>query len=905
MSISFGPFKSTVPLVSVEEVLISSAQQATVSTGAIMRTDNQKDDGTLDITVQLSNEIVLEPPPQVKVGNWIYFTYNKEEADTLVQNPKEAKKSIRSMDQLSGLTVKLVLDEAEFEITDMQVSFRHDDQFSTLPIRSNKIRRTLRIPAGDLKYADLYMVVASFSEYKNIITLGNIAHHTILEEGRVPEEAYLYKLTQSVPSFGLEDTIWPGPVHIYQDILMAGQQHKDEGDHPRLTKVPVPNIKVKDMRILTMVQKTSPSYVPPNRARPYISPLEVSRRDNEVVNGMFSFDLSAYISTNSSLNGIMTNTQSLLSSVEIKDIIIHQRQTGLAARGNSQTPTAISYCGIDATRGFHPVASLGNGCEILNTLDNGNSILNVSFVDTTLFNDGPGAAEYKVEILLVDRAIEVVEDITTQLNNMVSQAVNRLTLRRERGSPQLYARAIATYLNLIEFLFGNVEQTFSLYTKDYWRMNMLAMMYGPQVGDQEKMQLMTAIDGFIQQLNTLVQKAPMATVTTANYRSKIGSSNSQSLLTYHHGFGEKLYLQPPKTGLEYIDRSLSSPIAAIPQISYNNYTSRAQSELDKYGIDSPSAANVNQYGFLSPSAVRLGPGHRVQTTDLELSNTPLLPLMQSALNTDISLNASKQENPAVQSLNILRSAGIAVLPLKVPLKKEVISPDVVNPPLVAASDYLSSNSSFYLANLSGSEVSGSQRSIIRSSAREALITSPLVATLVDQTMLNFVPTKTMANTDTLGGSVAVIKNNETEGQVLVNSTAMTAATNFGSLVGVQYLSAYDPDMGVMQQNWKTLDKVTFEDARDANRPLICRLRKITNTITLNPIIQLDPMATYFVLGPITVRSSTLLPVPTLAPPQNFGKAYVDRLTALGTEILYSDNGTVLDVEEGSKAFEGA
>jgi hypothetical protein len=901
MSISSGPYKSTIPVVNVEEVQLSLAQQDLEFATGIMRTGSAVSPDTLDITVQMSNEIVFKPPPQVKIGNWIHFTFDEEEALELTRKRGQTKNRIRSMATSNSLTVKLVLDAAEFSVTDTQVEFLKNETVSTLPIRCNKIRRTLRIPTGDLKNANLYMVVASFSEHRNYIKIGNISHHTILEQGRVPATAALYKLAESVPRYGEVGSIWPGPVHHHDQRLMAGARHSNLAKQPYVTAAVVPNIKVKDMRILAAVQNTSPSYVPPNRIRPFISPLEISRTASGTAQGMFSFDLAAYIAVNSSLSGIMLNDASLLNSVAIKDIIIYQRPSGKSPAGNSLTPTGIPYCGLNAVKGFEPVARLRNGCEILNTLDNGNSILNVSFKDNTVVDRGVGYAEYKVEILLGDRANEVVASGVAQLTNLINQATTRLTLRRERGPAQLYARTIETYLNLIEYLFG--MGVFGSYTKEYWRNNMLAMMYGPQVGDQEKMQLMTAIEAFIQQLNNLIQKVSIATATTANYNSKMGQSSKQNVLTYHHKFTNKLYLQGvSNVGLGYVDDNIQDLDGVIPQISRPDYRSRTYQEIDKYNVANSNATGVNQYGYLSPSFIGLGRTRRVSTAALAISNDPALPLLQSNLNTNVALDVEPRQQAPAQRLNILRAAGVGIAPLKVPLKKEVIAPDVVNPPPVAASDYLSSNSSFYQANREANEISGSQRSIIRSAAREALTASPLVATMVNQTMINFAPPRPMVNTEPLNGALAVVKNNE-DPEVVVNSTALAATTNFGALTAVQYLEAYDLELGVKQQFWRPLNATVFAAAEESGRPLICRLRKITNTINTNPAIELDPMAAYFVVGSITARATLEPRDPKLDPPSSFGESYVNMLTTLGPQILYSSDGAMAEHGEVENKYD--
>ena len=759
MSVSFGPYKSTIPFVNVEEVQLATARQDAAFASGIIRKGKKPRPGALDITVQLSNEIVLDPPPQVKIGNFVYFTLDRSEVEGLVATPAAGLINlIQNADLGNSITLKLVLDPSEFVPTATRTDFLSPDSGATssLPIRSRKTVRTLRLPfhADELK-ANLYMIVASFREHSGQIQIGNISQHIILQNGRVPTTAVLYALATSSPKYGTQDSIWPGPIHEHNHKLMAGPYHIHD-EHPEVIKKEIPNIKVKDMRVLTLAANSSPSYVPPNRVRPYISPLEVSRGADGIAHGMFSFDISTYISTNSSLAGIMTNQASLLGSVDIKDIIIYQKPSGQGAKSNPLTPVALTYCGLNATRDFVPVASLNNGCEILNTLDNGNSILNISFVDNAVIERGVGFAEYKVEILLVDRATEVVTNVVTQLNNMVSEANNRLVLNRERGSTRLYARTIETYLNILQYLFGN--NVYRPFTKDYWQSNMLAMMYGPQQGDKEKMLLMRTIEVFIQQLNNIIQKTPMATVTSPTFRSMIGSSNKQSLLTFHHKFNNKLYLQGVKdVGLSYVDSSIQNVNSAIPQISHSNYTSRAFQEIDKYNIANSNANSVNKYGFLSPAYVGLGRLVRIYTTSLEIPNDPILSLLNSNLNTNLTLNIEPHRDPPAKRLDVLRTAGVALVPLKVTLKKKVLVPGVVNPPLAPASDYLSSNSSFYLANLEENEISGSQRGIIRYQVRSALTEAPLVATIVNQTMLNYVPAQLLSKTTCRGTSYQVLQ----------------------------------------------------------------------------------------------------------------------------------------------------
>ena len=51
-----------------------------------------------------------------------------------------------------------------------------------------------------------------------------------------------------------------------------------------------------------------------------------------------------------------------------------------------------------------------------------------------------------------------------------------------------------------------------------------------------------------------------------------------------------------------------------------------------------------------------------------------------------------------------------------------------------------------------------------------------------------------------------------------------------------------------QQNWTVLDENAFSQAQQSNSSLICKLAPVANTVAMNQNIQMDPMASLFVLG---------------------------------------------------------
>ena len=156
----------------------------------------------------------------------------------------------------------------------------------------------------------------------------------------------------------------------------------DRSGYPKVEGMRVPNIRIKDLRVASLAAAALPTYTSVDTQQPFLSALEVSRNKLGAINGMFSFDLFKFIEINSSLSGILKNDASLINSVEVKEINIWRKQSDIPAPGNSLTPVPKASCGIAKKSKFKRVATLDQGCVVLDTPNNnGDKILDISYVD--------------------------------------------------------------------------------------------------------------------------------------------------------------------------------------------------------------------------------------------------------------------------------------------------------------------------------------------------------------------------------------------------------------------------------------------------------------------------------------------------------------------------------------------
>ena len=121
-----------------------------------------------------------------------------------------------------------------------------------------------------------------------------------------------------------------------------------------------------------------------------------------------------------------------------------------------------------------------------------------------------------------------------------------------------------------------------------------------------------------------------------------------------------------------------------------------------------------------------------------------------------------------------------------------------------------------------------------------------------------------------------------------DSNSLTNMVNYGLISEVQYLEPYDEKQGVKKQNWKRLDSITFENAKKANSPLVCRTQKISNTVELSPDINIETMGSVFIIGE-SKRKTVIVAAPTIERDDKL----IEQIININNDLVYSSDTSPL------------
>jgi|7_EtaG_2_1085326.scaffolds.fasta_scaffold00053_10 hypothetical protein len=939
MTVSSGPFHGPIPFLNIQDVTVDGMDSRVV-------------------TVLLSSELVSFTSQIVKFGNFVWFTDDPIKAAEMCHDHQKLKQLIRT----AGPKNKFMFNSPQSEFirgdtVDLQLG-----QY----VNSRDIVRTFGGKEGGLSFGlanspSLYIVATAFRQHNNLITIGNVVRETILEQNKTPLTAELYSLLETVPSYGLSGSVWPGAVHeneasilggehihphvnssdwtTHQNdsdvgdnkhrssgryvphshpaatgigpsspvgdtsslVLMAGNKHVQRA-HPKLSSQTILNTKVIDNRVLTLGSNVSPTFYIEETDNPYLSPVQLSRNSQSIINGMFSFNISKFIEDNTKLKGVIKNTESLLTTVRLEDVIIYQKPSGPAPKGNQLTPVGKVSCGIGQASRFKKVASWGDGLEVLNTDNNGNRILDITFMDPTSAGMSSGHVEYRVEILLSDRSKEVIERLVSIMQANIKECEDLLVtlLFRPPGSqntgPGPYGSLIEKYLTTLEFLFGS--DVFSPWTRTYWSENLLAMAYSYNDDGQAHREyrsrhskIIEMVNTFITKLNNLIKSAPMSTVQATNFHSKIYNSKKDNTLRLVKIFDDKLQIQGSNNvGLGYIDNNVASE-TVTPNMPFETFSGRTMDEIQKFNISNPDAMNINTYGYMSPSYVGLG-NNSVSTTSMQVDISQMLPLINSSQSPNPGFDPEPTKPNPISKLEILASSGVSITALKVGLRKLVNVPEVVEGNEVSSHNIFGGDSTFLHASTGVSSFSGSTEpeTLVSNQQQQHINASaPLVQNLVDETVTGFQPQTQLNNASMLQGSLMLNSVTQNPG-IIAASSPVSAFASFGLTAQVQYLAPYNESTGVNQQNWTILDQNAFNQAQQSNSSMICRLTPVANTVAMNQNIQMDPMASLFVLGndrAIERDVSTIKDIIDDLAASDMTQQKIDQIEALGRDTIYA------------------
>jgi hypothetical protein len=848
-----GPYKRLVPFVNLQEI----------------RVDTNAETDKLNISLLVSNELTILPS-QVKFSNYCILMSDRTKLEKLAHSPSELLEQIRE-DQDNSRS--FILQKQDFNIK-APLSAAAGTSIYNNTYMVNRV-----VPQSK----NLFALVVSYYHHDQTIILGNIIKETIMSAGETPSQSNIYRLMETVPGYGQEESIWPGAVHRHNEVLMAGNMHVAE-KHPTLTKEVVINTKIKDMRVFNEAQAFSVVSVPLNTTTPYLSPLTLSRNVAGNVHGMFSFDHLTYARENTNFGRIIQSTVSLLSAAPIEDIIIYQKVVKEDTAGNSLTPGRPSRCTISEVSTFKQVASLNKGLQIVNGFNN-NQILNIAFLDETTQDYEANMVEYKVEILLADRT----KDAMSLVTNRLSRALSTWESSMDSASPGQLKRVIDSYLAAVAYLIG--DTAFRTRAAISWQQNLLALVSGPQ---EDQLQVLELIRNFSVGVNEAMSPTRNITYGGPNFSSAIYNVNGDRAVRFIKTFSEKLQITHKKSiGFEYVDASILNDSAPMPSISYANMDSRVTAEIEKYAINNPNAGGINQYGYLTPTAVRLRANPIVVPSNtLQNSTMNFMGLIRSEAETNVSLSLEPGKTTSTNMIETLTQSGIGVTANTTDVVQVANNPQTVSLDSTDSDNYLPAGSGFATIDTpEETATTGSTDSIaVSNMASDRLGTSPLLRTMVNQTVTEFSNITGVANQANIAGSIALQKANE-DISLILNSDSMTNLVNFGSIVQIQYLDQYDAAVGIKQQKWTLLTPEVYNAAVRSSNPLLCRLVLMSKTLDAPVVVNLQPLASLFVIGPEPTGVKFRTYRQTFqALLDNMSKSNAEALTYMNSsDILYATN----------------
>jgi hypothetical protein len=813
--IAIGPYQRTIPFVNIQEIKIDL--------------DSEKN---IFVLISISNE-VIHPNGEKHFSNYLYLTSNKAEIDALASDPDQLIKQIKQDDSANRMNFSLSREDFKLK------SSINGPNESQIYNNVYTVRRNLQPGAQNI-----YALVVSYKQTSLHHIIGNIVKETILFNGMSRTNANLYTLAKSFEHFGERHSIWPGTAHLKGGEIMAGNTHAST-PHPILTQKIILNTKIKDFRVLKAAASLSfTPTVTPITGETYLSPIELSRNKEGNVHGFFSLDHLSFAIANTNFGRLIKNNAVLLSSTQIKDVVIYQKIVKKGTSGNKLTPNHLIGGPIDQINQFKRVASLNDGLQIISTF-NQNNILNMSFIDQTTKNYSGNMLEYKVKIIFQDRTREAISLAADRL----SASIKNYDSGKPTASPQVSKSLIDTYITSLGFVYG--AEPFAIISFTAWQLYLMSML--ADVGadaDSNKGRVLKIMRNLALKLAGIVNPTTNITSGGPKIKSKIYNSSMTDAPRLEKIFAHKYQITNYRSiGLNYLDSIIQNAGSAAPVVSYAAMLNRAAGEVGKYSVNNPNLTSINQVGFLTPQSVGLRANSVVVPSDTLINSTALFSsLIRSHAEGSPVVNLETAKSVETNTLEILSQHGVSITQNNNSLRKFVFDEKIVAPEAIDSQNYLSSGSNFATADDPASSISGSSNSIVVSPSpgfRPA--TSALAVELLNQSVTEFNNITRITNPSSISGSLALQKSKE-DFSLIENSDTMTNILNFGSIAQVQYLAGYDPTAGIQSPIWALLDQNMYNMIVSENKPLICRLVKISNTLDVPESLNLQPLASLFTLG---------------------------------------------------------
>ena len=750
---------------------------------------------------------------------------------------------------------------------------------------------------------NLYLLIVSYRQYKNKCFLGNIVKERIVENGLVPINSNLFKLSETMEPFGAIDSIWPGDVHVGPNALMMAGTYHATGSHPTVHAEPVNNVKVRDLRVLAESQTLNFDNSVPIVRDPYFSPLSLTKQSYGSVSGVFAFDLEKYAIQNTKYGGLIKNRDSLLSCVGVDDIRIFRKVIKMDTQSNELTPGGSLNIDMPDANQFEIIASLGDGVEMIEVAPLNQTVLTIAFMDVGAYNYKKGTLEYKVEVVVQDATRDAIEFIRDELVNRVDETNTAMIATAATDTPNpTFVPLIQQYLAAISFIFGSTPfDTFSL---GHWKKNLAALTIGANNSPRDELLVIDTVKTFLNTLSAQLTTGQAASGETFHGYSHITNPTTPGYLSEEYYFRNRYrIINPPFVGMDYLGSGLLMTAGRVPAISYEMFESRANAEVAKYAITNTNVAARNKHAFLSPDSLYLGSFYRRSTQNFYLNqNSDFSALLRNNAVGTIQFDEASETSEADNISDILNAGGVQVRHLQEPLS-ELLFPDKRKLPIgTPAQASVGSDPDLLFDNSSQeAQISGSNQTIVMFPAWSTGVdtTSPVILNLVNNEVIGHNPVLVLQNPNNIAGSLALAKYYE-DPTILDNSNALSNMVNFESLVRVEYLESYHAELGVTAPQWRRLGPDSFQQFTQDASPRLCRLVRMTQILNTDVTLGLQPLGTVFTLGVpgIITKNTNYLNAfaQTIVFVDNEGGA-LDTTLMNDIDIYYSQNIPMLDGTE--------
>lgn len=841
----------------------------------------------LQLQVDVSLTLPIESHGWERCNLHLIGFKSKTLARTIKESPSELRKILTYSGKTEGYSILTTAIVQDSKNTDKVVY--NEKKLLSATLQTTRMGMTIEYPQ-DPKNAYLCIMVVASQILDDQSGLGARAMdtldfhmslpvmETILDNNRSPLRTNVFKLEETVQGYGTKGDVWAAAAHMHSAKgLMAGASH-GVGAHPAISSTKIPNLKVKDLRILDV--NSSLGFSDENiksGTTAYLSPLVFSRSSNNAVKILCAFDLLKYMIDHSSLSYLITDATSLESTARITEILVYRQRVNKQSMGNRLTPQLddpYSRCVVSPKK---LIASLsGGGVQFVQASSEPlRGIYEMRITDSNMADEGESTFKYTMEIEIVDGSAAALKAILGRLESRMKSYQNymqkvsnfgkagynvaqyrELSLKSPSGDAS-WRTLLVEYVAALLFLRGRKGS----YTPQYIIKNLLALASPTSATDGSLYTFESQINDFISRLNAALTKSPPTSGDTdIDWNHAGGPDTGVSLLRRLKYFPliDEPYINDLdyEVGYDYMGEKLQSYPNRFSQISVQDFVSRISEEVSKYETPSPNSPNINKFGFMSPAFVKT-PGNDISVKrNMSLDKSLSLLLANSRAASKGKSFTGNPSMPKVRRLDIdslLSLEGVSYernqQNLSVVIRQQKSGDKLED---IGVEKYFSATSHFVTDDdYIQSQTSGDStpRYKFFFNQIDKFIDAPVIQTLVNRGAEGSMAAKP-SNIQNVEGSLAFEELSLSE-EKFQNMNSFEKNLLFNAVVRVEYLAGYTN--GLKTPRWLPVDAALLAGLRKDKTSVLCRLSVPSQSLSVPNRYELSQYDSLFVLGTPPLR----------------------------------------------------